>query len=268
MKQSSFTDNRGIGHVVIIVAIAVAAAVALGGWFVYQKNDNPPANANTEAVRKALENVKCDTDDKDICKFFASWKATRYYTAKMTVDTGRTTNTTVVQVAGDRNRTKINAELTQETISIGNTLYTKDSERNMWYKQTSAESSSFFNFDASKIGNSDEIKGKPTYKKVGKEKCGALTCFKYQVSSPTDRNTKFFLWFDDKDYQLRKQTIESPEAKSTVTFNYDKVTIEEPSPYEELDENEVYIPGQGVFDPSSIPGVNTEELNQLLEQYQ
>lgn len=270
MKIRSLADQHGIGHILVIAIVVVVAVAGIGGWLIYKKNNQPPANANTEAIREALKNAKCDLDDKDLCKFFTSWKASRYYTATMTVDTGRTTNTTVVRADGDKIHTKINAELVQETISIGNTLYTKDSERNMWYKQTTTTpSTSFFEFDESKARDDETVEqDKMNYKKLGKEKCGELTCFKYQMINPEDRQMKVYVWFDDQDYQIRKQTIETPESTIKTTFNYDKVTINEPSPYEELGEGEYYVPGQGVIDPSAMQGIQTEELQKLLEQYQ
>lgn len=261
-------SERGLGHIVLIVAVIVVTVVGLGGWYVFQRNDNPPANANTEAIRGALKNVRCEREDKDICRFFTSWEATKYYTATTTVKTGRTTNTTIVKVAGDNVYTRINSELPHESIVIGDAYYIKDTEKNKWYKQQSeTDNSNLLNFDETDARNEESPDDPIVYKKAGKEQCGDLTCFKYQLINKADNSIKQYIWFDDQDYQIHKQQVESGTNKATTTFNYDRVSVNEPSPYVELKEGEYYLPGQGVINPSTLPGgLNAEDLNQLLEQ--
>lgn len=250
--MKKFLNKRGYSVTIIIAAIAVLIVVAVGAWLIVANSGKPPANVNTEAVRKALKNVKCDIKDTDLCKFFASWKASRYFTANTTTTVGRTTNTSVTEVDGKNYRAQINAELPQEMIVIGSSLYTKDTQKNKWYKQELTKpGTTGFQFDESELFSAG---GKFTYKNAGKESCGELTCFKYEVINEEDKGTKQYIWFDDQDYQLRKQTT---EAKTVFTntetiFTYNKVTITEPSPYTELRSGEVYIPGQGVVRPPSF----------------
>jgi hypothetical protein len=75
---------------------------------------------------------------------------------------------------------------------------------------------------------------KDDYKKIGKEACGNLSCFKYQFvdrSNPTDET---FIWFDTKDYRLQKLTYKTVDnvasGNSEMTFSYGSVKISEPSP--------------------------------------
>ena len=265
--KKTLTNERGFSHIIVIAAVVVLAVVGIAGWMVAKNSGNPPANANTDAVREALKNAKCDSKDTDVCKFFASWKATRYFTANTTTTVGKTTNTSTLKVDGKNYHSKINSQLAIETIVIGNASYTKDIKENTWYKQELVEQSTTgFRFDESELKSDG---GKFTYKKIGKENCGELTCFKYEVINAEDRGLKQYIWFDDQDYQLRKQTTEQKEtfAKTSTTFSYNKVTISEPSPFTELRKGEMYIPGQGVINPSSIPGANMDELNKLIEQY-
>jgi hypothetical protein len=250
--KKMYHSEQGFSRVVLIAAIVVLAVIGIGGWLI-AKSGNPPANANTEAVREALKNAKCDGKDADVCKFFVSWKASRYYTAKITTKVGTTTNTSVIKVDGKNYYAKINSELPLETIVIGKASYTKDTEKNKWYKQELVkEGTTGFNFDKSDLQSDG---GKYTYKKVGKEKCGELNCFKYEVINAEDRGLKQHVWFDDQDYQLRKHTTEQKEtfATTSTTFSYGKVTISEPSPFTELRGGDIYIPGQGVVNPSLMP---------------
>lgn len=256
MQKTTFSE-QGFSKSIVIAAIVVVAVAGIGGWLVYKNNSKPPANANTAAVRKALKNAKCDSGDANICKFFTSWNASRYYTANTTTTVGSTTNTSVLKVDGDNHHLKINSELLSETITLGTALYTKDTEKNKWYKQTLTKpSTTGFEYDASDLSANS---GKRTYKQLGKEACGELTCLKYQIINAADQDLKHYIWFDDYDYQLRKQTVEQNTSKATTTFTYDRVTITEPSPYTELRDGEVYIPGQGVFNPSATPGINTSQ---------
>jgi outer membrane lipoprotein-sorting protein len=264
--QKRVSDTRGFGHIVVIAVVSLVVVVGIGGWLVYNTK-KAPSNANTEAVRKALREATCDRDDTDICKFFISWKASRYVTANTTTKVGNTTNTSTIEIDDKNYHSKINAELIQESIVIGNAIYYKDAQKNKWYKQELTQpGTTGFTFDKSDLQREG---GAFTYKKVGKETCGELTCFKYEVSNAENKDLKQYIWFDDQDYQLRKQTTEQkdPPIFTTTTFSYEKVTITEPSPFTELRNNEYYIPGQGVVDPSTLPSGSTEELNKLIEQF-
>jgi outer membrane lipoprotein-sorting protein len=139
-------------------------------------------------------------------------------------------------------------------ITIDKTVYTKAGDT--WYKQT-AESTDKNTTDDFKIDFEDPEdestpeEDKTTYKSLGKEACGNLNCFKYEVIDPEQADQKNFIWFDDKDYQLRRSRTETPDGASEMTFEYDNVNIGEPSPVQELGPNQYIIPGQ--TEPSTIP---------------
>ena len=43
-----------------------------------------------------------------------------------------------------------------------------------------------------------------------------------------------YIWFDDRDYLMRKTTTQSPDGStSEFTFSYDKASVSEPSPVKE-----------------------------------
>src|SRR5690606_22982830 len=64
--------------------------------------------------------------------------------------------------------------------------------------------------------NTPENSLKDTYKNLGKEACGDLECFKYQILDSAQSEAQTFIWFDTKEYKLRK--IESTDAGG-ITVN-------------------------------------------------
>lgn len=252
--QKTQYNQHGFSPIIIVAAITVLAVAVIGGWLVYKKDSLPPANANTKAVREALKNATCNDGNADICRLFTAWKASRYYIATTTTVVGRTTNTSITKVDGQNYYAKINAELTHETIVIGTALYTKDTDKNKWYKQTLTQpGTTGFGFDA-QMQNQE---GRFTYKKIGTEVCGELTCLHYRITDAADHDLRHDLWFDNQDYQLRKQVVRQQGVgganTATTTFTYDKVTISEPSPYTELRKDEIYLPGQGIIRAPATP---------------
>lgn len=258
------SQERGIGHVGVIAIIVALLAVGGVGWWVWQKNNSP--------LQKAIESAKCDYEDKDICKFFASWKATENYTVESTAEADGQTITTTIQSEGkDKTHVTFAGGLTYETITIGDTVYTKAGDT--WYKQTlSAEEVKNYQGDVDTDFTEPTNGGKISYTKVGTEQCGDLTCFKYQIVDADTPDIKQFLWFDTQNYQLRRMQITN--ADGTVfeaTFSYGKVSISEPSPVKELGANQYLVPGQS--EPTTLPDagdmeMSEEELQDLINQYQ
>jgi len=57
-----------------------------------------------------------------------------------------------------------------------------------------------------------------------------LTCFKYQITDTSTPTTETFVWFDTKDFLLRRITTKDGVNTSDMTLSYDKVSISTPSP--------------------------------------
>ncbi len=259
-------DQRGVGHTGVIAIIVVVLAVAGVGYWVWNKNKNDSPQ------QQAINNASCSYDDKDICKFFAAWKATDNYAIDSTGTSEGQTIKTVIKVDG-KNKTAVafSGALNYETITIDNVLYTKAGDT--WYKKTlTAEEVKNYQGDVDVDFTEPTNGGKITYTKVGTEDCGEHKCFKYQVVDADAPDTTQFLWFDTKDYQLRRMQITDKDGgtfDSSVT--YDKVTVSEPSPVKELAPNQYIVPGQ--TEPTTLPdtgdtNMSDEELQNLINQYQ
>src|SRR5690242_19493811 len=87
-------DQRGIAHVVEIVIIGVIV-LGVGGFIAWRVMDAQKGQQTGTNNAAPLANVPCNLSDKDLCKFFTSWKASGQYkvTSTQTTD-GQTTTST------------------------------------------------------------------------------------------------------------------------------------------------------------------------------
>ncbi len=256
-------NQQGFAHIGLVVgAVVFIGLIGFIAWRVWDAKTNSPAGK----LQQALANVKCDISDKDLCKFFTSWKQSASYKVASSDTTGGKTTTSTFESADSGKRFHVLMSVEgkpYETITIGNTVYTKDSNDGKWWKQTiePAKENDY------KAGNDFEFKepakdAKPEaqtqYKLIGKEACGNLTCFKYQVIDPATKDQTQYIWFDTKDYQLRRMRTETKDTVSDQTFLYDKVAINEPSPVKELGPNQVINPASG--EPITVPNASDVPL--------
>jgi outer membrane lipoprotein-sorting protein len=247
-------DERGIAHVEIIVIVVVVLAVAgFIGWRVLGQGGSKSSDstATDKATQQALK-AECEKiDDDDLCKFFTSWKSSTKYRMIATGDG----QTSTFEIDGDNSRISVTGEMTYDVITIGKSTYTKAGD--VWYKQTIKDPeddvSKEYKQDFTEPDESTPEADKTTYKKHGKEACGNLSCFKYEVVDPKQADVKEFIWFDDKDYQLRKVSHDGPDGKSEMTFEYSNVSVKEPSPVKELGPDQYIVPGQS--EPMTIPSL-------------
>lgn len=242
-------------HLVPVIAIVgvVALLGAIGFLFWSNFGKQAVSDAALDVATKQARD-ECEKEaDKDICRFLTSWKVYQKYRMTSISSDG---SKFVTAVDGDKSHVKTEGEMVYEVITIGKVTYTKGGDK--WYKSTiKTPKDNVADSYKPEIGDStgessdvDEQKTTTTYKLIGKEACGSLTCFKYDVvdSASEDKQT---IWFDDKDYKLRKQVHETTDGKTEMTLEYDKVSITTPSPVVELAENQYLLPG--ATEPTTLP---------------
>ncbi len=260
-------SQRGIAQFPIIIAVIAVVVVIASGYFFINKNKTNPV-ADTVAKIAGL-NPNCEYNDPDLCKFVNNWKTISTYSVKSTMtgpDSAKTEST--FEIAGeDRVHIAVSegGKETWQVITIGDTTYTKDFSDNKWWKKVQEKEKESlakqfeFKFEDEHDASTPAEHSHTTYKSVGKEACGKMQCFKYQVIEPDFADITEYIWFDDKDYLLRRQMTEDKANNSTsdTSFTYDKVNIDVPSPVKDAKPDQVIIPGGGTMD------LNTQEMKQM-----
>jgi outer membrane lipoprotein-sorting protein len=123
---------------------------------------------------------------------------------------------------------------TMATILLNGDTYIKDVASGNWIKYPKSSDSS-----SSSSSTSDSVKfdktnwtesGTTSYKAAGKEACGSLTCYKYQVTDTKSSGSTQYFWFDNKDYMMRRLSVKDSSGTNDMTFSYKAVNITVPSP--------------------------------------
>lgn len=253
-------DKRG-SVLIIVLAVVGIVGVAGVGFMLYQNKDSNN-NGVTTQIKNKFANIKCEYSDKDLCKFFAGYKERNSYKVNMTTTSSEGGNIqSEIQV---ENQDRMHSKMTGgaygfETVMIGKDYYTKAGD--VWYKQTlddtkyeAKKSETEGGVESFKEPIKDGVNEGMSYKKAGKEACGNLQCFKYQVISVENTGSTHYIWFDTKDYLLRKMAVEQADGKMEMEFEYTAVRVETPSPVKELAPNQQMIPGQS--EPTTMPDMS------------
>jgi uncharacterized protein (UPF0333 family) len=240
--------------VVAVVGVILLGAVGYVAWnnFGKQKAAEVTADVASKVALQAASAECLKKYDQDICKFMTNWALVKQY--RMTSTDGA--NKTIMELDGDKTHMTMTGQMAFETITIDKTTYTKAGAT--WYKQTAKatpeqDTSKDYKVEF-KEPSKDEpqaVEDKTEYKKIGKEACGNLQCFKYEIVNPADTTTKQFVWFDDKEYKIRKYLTQTPEGNSEQTYEYSNVSVKAPSPVKELAADEYLMPG--ATEPTKMP---------------
>ncbi len=267
-KIRNLTSQSGFAPIAIVAVIAIVVLLAGGGFFLASKSGNLPQSPSIPGVPAGLTlNPNCEYQDPDLCKFINNWKQLKDYSATSSnVDEeGKKTESSIEISGEDKFKMKVSEDGKDmmEMITLGDTTYTKDYTDGKWWKQKQEkmkeEIKEEYKFDFEDKPETET--SRTEYKKVGKEACGKLQCFKYEVVE-SQMEGKEYIYFDDKDYLLRKQRSEVGKVYTETEFNYNKPNISEPSPTKELKEGEVAVPGGGVINY----GAETKETEKAAKE--
>lgn len=261
--------ERGISPLLIVVIIAVIALGAGGFIFMSSKNGTPLASS-LPGVGNMAGSANCPSTDKVLCKFFLNTKEPKdTRMTSTTLNPGGTKMETVMETSGKTKShfvTKENGKDMMESISIDDTSYLKDYTDGKWFKMTSPKETSQIKEEASKFDVVDKI---PTgtqeedtsqnFKALGKEACGNLMCYKYQMIAK-DQIDEEYIWFDDKDYLMRRTLFISKDGtKNDASWDYKSVSVTAPTNVKEYPKMDG---GAG------IPGLNPNDAKDLQNSIQ
>jgi hypothetical protein len=241
---------------------AIAGVVILGGaTYAFMGKGG---NSIVPTLPGMASAIPCPYDDKDLCKFMMNQKEMKEYTVKSTVTVkGEKPTENFVEMKGKNMRmvAKEGGKEVMVSITIDDVDYMKDMEDGKWWKITHEKiepgmlpDASEYDFDYDK---SDVPEDKTTYKLIGKEACGNFQCFKYEIVDPANTDSKEFIWFDDKEYLLRKTRSESTGSNGMISemeMGYTAVNIQAPTPVKE----------GSMFEASAkASGMSSDEIKQM-----
>lgn len=228
------SNQKGLAHLpMILIGAAVVVIIGLAAWHVSSSGSGSKPTVDKEAESACLKEV----NDKNLCKFAASYNAKAAYKAVITSTSSDGTSTSNLSTDGNDNTAMTISQAGNEvsaSVVLNGDTYIKDETQNTWIKypkdNTSKPDTANPTSDI-KIDSSDlTAKNTITYKYISKEACGKLSCFKYQVVDTTQKDLTQYLWFDDKGYQLQKWSSSDSSGTTEMVFTYAKVTITAPSP--------------------------------------
>ncbi len=238
--DNSKTSKSGFAPIIIIVLIAVAVIGA--GLFFISKNGGsiPGLSLTPRATEKDFQFIS----DPLIRKHFVAQANVNAYQIKSSSSgRGDITSTNQVQISGNDVKFAVKEESSgkefSHLISIGDTTYLKDYSDNKWWKETLKPEEKKKEDTSNKVEPSDfkaefEKTQTFTYKSLGQEACGNLTCYKYEEVDPKTPEGKRTFWFDTQKFLLRKEISGFGEFTATNEYSYDGISIVSPSPTKDV----------------------------------
>ena len=237
-------NQNGFAHLVLIVIVVAVVAIAGVAVWKVSSNKNSSTNSSTTATTKAAQSA-CEKsiNDKDFCKFASHTDMVKaVYVATATSVTSEGTSTMTIKADGKDNTdlaiSQNGAEVSR-FISLDGATYTKTPDSDTWTKFPAASSAtpkdtsptSDIKINYSNITENNTV----SYKSLGKEACGKLTCFKYQVVDTASAGSTQYIWFDTKDYLMQRWSMKDSSGSNDMAFTYpSSVTIAVPSPVKDF----------------------------------
>lgn len=229
--MKDFFKNRVV-WLVIVILIVIG-----GGIWLANKDSSPNVSMNKELYDKCM----ADVNDKTFCTFAGAFGNVSAYKVEAT-STSDSGTSTIEMSSDSKNNSQMvikqNGQEQANVVSYNGSTYSKDYTDGKWFKYPAGDANAPQTTDLKKEfakGDFKNDKGqKIDYVNSGTEACGDLTCYKYQVKDPALPEQQGYVWFDNKDYLMRKLTIKDSKSDTVMLVSYPTVTIAEPSPTKEV----------------------------------
>lgn len=270
--------QKGFAPLLIVIIVVVVIGV---GYVLMQKSGKAPVVPGLGSVGL---NPNCKYNDPDLCKFFNKMMTGDMFkngfsgTSTTTDKSGKKMVSRFESVGSDKTHmmTSENGKETFNFIKIGNASYMKDYSDGTWIKTVMEEpkttegkqTGGFSPEDMKNMFSKEKTaEDKTIFKKIGKEACGPYSCFKYQSINPDMADITQYIFFDDATYTMRKtQTVSKDGMVTEFEFDYNPVSITEPSPLKASPPAGTKVPPIGP--PGTGTDMSQEELQKLMQQYQ
>jgi outer membrane lipoprotein-sorting protein len=238
--KNNLQQQRGLAVIVDIILVALVLAVIAGivYWVFQMRNNNAATVANTAVQSDCMKKY----NDTPLCKAIANASAltNKPYTATANSNDPSQGNATFSIKSDGKGGSELTitqaGQPTTDIIELGGATYSKTADSNTWIKYSNNASGAPTETNpANSIKIDDSANSTESYKKIGTEACGSLTCYKYQVIDSANSTTDQFIWFDNKDYLIRRWSgKDSSGATVDMTFTYQAVSISTPSPVQDF----------------------------------
>lgn len=237
MTKKLQRNQNGVAQVMLAaIVIVVIAAIGLVAWKVSSNR-----STLTTGINKATQD-KCMTEvnDTQYCKFAGAFANVTNYKVAITATDPSAASVNYEFAYDSKNNismvAKQNGQEQGNVIVYSGVTYSKDYTDGKWFKYAAGNTNAPQTSDIKKEFFKNNFKGdngqKLGYKKIGTEKCDKLTCYKYQETDPQKPTETNYIWFDTKNYLLRRATSSDSTTKvnSEMTVTYGSVVISVPSP--------------------------------------
>jgi outer membrane lipoprotein-sorting protein len=241
-------NQQGIAHIMMLVlAVVVIGGIGFAGYEVTQKNKTATKSSQSPA-KVATDNAQLSIcqkqlNDANLCKFATNVSKldSTAYSLVMTSSDGNGSSSLSIKndgVGGTEGSIK-SGGLNYDIIAVPKYTFIKN-EDGSWtrYPADSPDAPPTSNplSDFKLSENNDYTNGgKITFQKLGQEACGNLSCFKYNVVDKSDSSNSMnsTVWFDTKNYQLRRMQYKDPSGGGSVdlTITYENVKVTPPANY-------------------------------------
>lgn len=193
--------------------------------------------SSTTSNNRVSTTTSC-TYDKNVCLFLKKLQDPDHFynvplTATITVSTMNKPTGQVVLATDTKNNVYVTSsesgKIQAELLVIDAVLYKKNAA-GTWQQQDGVDNQALLQFRQKALKQASMQTKTTTYTQLGKENCGSLTCYQYQVSTPNLGNAKTYIFFDTNDYLLRKVVNQTQNGTMTETiFAYTPLSITPPT---------------------------------------
>lgn len=235
-------------HIIVIVIICLV--VIVGAFYTgFRRITKISEQAAKPTEQKCLTYIS----DEHLCKFVAN-SETEGFNNNVSVTTTSGNNSLTITSIETETPDRIHSVTTNGSYELSEYVlyddqgYIKDFTDGKWANYTDSEyaaTEAGITYDFSAESTEDVIEFRDNYKRIGMEGCGDRNCHKYQIIDPEDDSLKTFVWFDDKDYLIRRYQMSDETSTQNTEYHYEEVNVEI---------------------PTDIKSVSEEELNALIEK--
>lgn len=253
----------------IVPIVGILLVLGVGGYIFLQQKSSP---ALSPEIKKAQQEIMANCKyDPDFCKYAANGivALSGGYTMTSESTFNGKKSKMILKSDGKENSESVtytNGKEEGSFISLNKTTYMKGPGETVWTEfpptkdEAGKQTTNLFDFEGLKKELGDvtkEVEDTLVVKKVGKEKCGTLTCTIFEMTEKVSNSTTK-IWVDTKEYRARKMETSSKEAVNSITFEYGPVIITKPSPVKKMP----------TFDTSGINSgeeINMEEIQKMMK---